>query len=257
MMFDMESFLRENKEAFKKVPLLRKQLKVIRNEIKRGKIRQFYHWLTAGHILRYLRIRQWLRTKNQKYLQVGGGTHIKKGEEWLNGDLIAGDIYLDASKRLPFPKNSLDVIFTEQFFEHLSQEDGLKFLNEAYRVLKPMGIIRQSTPDLEKLIDIYQDQNETVTLSTAVARHMKNHRKNVDYAKSTGCQFINDLFRLWGHQFIYDQASLETITEEAGFKNIRWVTFGHSELPSLRDLERHANEEWMKDGLTMICEAEK
>lgn len=257
MKFWINSLIQNTKEGLKKNPLLRKKLIFIRNQVKRGTIRQLYHWLTAGHILRYLRVRRWLRAKNKKYLQVGGGHHIKSGEEWLNADLIGGDIYLNASKKLPFPDHSLDIIFTEQFFEHLPQENGINFLNEAYRVLKTGGILRQATPDLEKLVTLYQNNNENVALSTAVNRHLRNHRKNVDYAKATGCQFINDIFRLWGHQFIYDQASLETITEEAGFKKIRWPTFGKSEFHYLRQLERHADEEWMKDGFTMICEAEK
>ena len=214
-------------------------------------------WFYSGHIVRWWHILKWLQGEHKKCLQVGGGRHLKSGQEWLNGDLIAGDIYLDATKKLPFPDDSLDVIFTEQFFEHLSQEDGLHFLKEAYRVLKCGGILRQSTPDLEGLVTVYQDKNKLVSQAEAVSRHIQNHRKSTPYARATGCQFINDLFRLWGHKFLYDKETLEAITKEVGFKKFRWVNFGESDNPNLKNLERHANVEWMKNAFVMIYEAEK
>jgi predicted SAM-dependent methyltransferase len=241
----MKSWHKQIKALIRQIPLIKK----IPNQQK--------FWLRYGHFIKQRRIHKWLQREHTKCLQVGGGIHIKSGQEWLNGDLIAGDIYLDATKQLPFPDNSLDVIFTEQFFEHLSQQDGLYFLSETYRVLKPGGILRQSTPDLEGLVAVYQDQNKFVSRSEAVARHIRNHRKNTPYAKSTGCQFINDVFRLWGHKFIYDQDTLKAITKEAGFQKFQWVNFGESENPFLTNLERHASVEWMKNAFVMIYEAEK
>lgn len=49
---------------------------------------------------------------------------------------------------LPLPDNSVEVIFHEDFLEHLSQRDTILFLAETWRVLKKGGVHRISTPDL-------------------------------------------------------------------------------------------------------------
>ena len=229
----------------------------LRFSFAKGKSKQILHFLTRGHLFRRYRIKKYLFVKRNtfKKLQIGGGYHTK--HNWINGDIIAGNIYLNATKKLPFPDNSLDFIFTEQFIEHITQEDAITFMHEAYRILKPGGVIRQSTPDMEKLILVYQDNNPEVDLGTAVTRHMRNHRRNTPFVKPCGCQFLNDFFRLWGHQFIYDRDSMLMLTKEAGFRNFRWVAFGKSDNADLKHLERHANVEWMKNGISMFCEAEK
>jgi predicted SAM-dependent methyltransferase len=238
-------------------PFCKSFLLKIHRQLKSGKPQVFFHFLTSGHLIRWCRIRKWINRKGEKLLQIGGGRHLKVGEEWLNGDIIAGQIYLNAAKNLPFSDNSVDAIFTEHFFEHLSQREAIRFLDEACRILKPSGILRQSTPDLEKIILIYQDKNDVVSLAEVVERHIYHHRRNDSYASRSGCQLINDIFRLWGHKFIYDKSTLEKITVSAGFRKFRWVSFGKSEFESLENLERHADLEWMKEGLTMLYEAVK
>lgn len=245
------------KGQIRQYPLMLKSTRYILAEVRGGNVRRFVHWLVAGHAIKYWRVKNWLRVSQPKYLQVGGGRHLKKGGNWINGDIINGEIYLNATKRLPFPNESVDTIFTEQFIEHLSQPEALYFLNEAYRVLKTGGIIRQSTPDLGKLMTLYEDRNDQVSLSTAIARHMRNHRNNVVYADATGCQLLNDIFRLWGHQFIYDKEALQSVTEQVGFREFHWVSFGKSDHDFLKNLERHADEEWMKNGIVMAGEARK
>lgn len=104
-------------------------------------------------------------------LHVGCGPRILKG--WINIDLLFepyenylkyyGDTYysenqrgdyndfisLDAGKNiLPFLDNTVDVIFSEDFIEHLSQKNQIFFLAECYRVLKPGCVNRINTPDL-------------------------------------------------------------------------------------------------------------
>ena len=104
-------------------------------------------------------------------VHVGCGPRILKG--WINVDLsyepyhsymqyytdqfypesIRGDqsdfYAIDVTKQpLPFPDNSVDVIFHEDFLEHLSQRDQVLFLAETFRILKKGGVHRVNTPDL-------------------------------------------------------------------------------------------------------------
>lgn len=245
------------KAILDRFPTFRRAIIGLRNDARSGQIRRLMHWVIAGHIVRFLRVAFWLRESSPRYLQIGGGQHTIANENWLNGDWVAGDVYLNAANRLPFPDNSLDIVFTEQFVEHLSQPDAQRFLEEAHRILKKGGLLRQSTPDLEKLIGVYMDSNSEVSTADAVSRHMRNHRRHDSYARASSLQFFNDVFRLWGHQYIYDRETFREITEEAGFNEFRWVEFGHSEVDCLCGLERHADEEWMKNGIVMIAEGVK
>ena len=60
-------------------------------------------------------------------------------------DFIVWDI---TEQPLPLPNDSVDVVFHEDFLEHLSQRGQVVFLAEILRVLKPGGIHRVNTPDL-------------------------------------------------------------------------------------------------------------
>jgi len=215
-------------------------------------VKKTRHFLCCGHIIRYFKIRKYLSSVNSQHcLQIGGGKHTIEG--WLNADIIAGDIYLDATKRLPFPNNSFEYIFAEQFIEHISFQDSQRFLAEAYRILKDDGVIRLATPDLPLLIQIYQDTNSHVTQEQAMARHRRNHNSEL----STPGHFLNDLFRLWGHKFIYDEETLKLVLESVGFRNISRCNFGESTSALLFNREQHADFDWMKYGFILILEGKK
>ena len=216
-------------------------------------MRQFILYFLHVHLLRRRVIRKYLSDSDSgpRRLQIGGGRHTIEG--WLNGDIIGGDIYLDATQPLPFPNHSLDFIFAEQFIEHISLDNSRKLLKECHRAMRAGGVIRLATPDLESLIQTYRDENPNVTLKQAMERHRKGHNQ----ALSTSCHFFNNCLRLWGHKFIYDEMTLKDVLEEAGFTNITRHQFGESRYRELVGKERHADVEWMKYGWTLILEGEK
>jgi len=220
-------------------------------DVKKGKSKQLWHFITHGIPWRKFVIKRYIKNQGLKKLQIGGGYHTKAG--WLNGDLIAGDIYLNAAKKFPFPDATFDVIFAEQFIEHLNLATGLFCLKECNRVLKHGGTIRLSTPDMKKLILFYSDENPEVDCETAMARHKRNHNPRL----TTVCHFLNDFFRLWGHTFIYDEETLLLHLGSAGFTNIDRKRFDCSDNPHLQKLEIHADVEWMKNAFQLVLEAEK
>jgi len=224
--------------------------KYILHNFKKGSIKRFLHYLQKGHIIRKIIITKHLTKKNIN-LQIGGGIHNING--WLNGDLIGGNIYLNASKILPFPNKSIDFIFTEQFIEHLSLNDARKFTKEAYRILKKNGVLRISTPDLDLLYMVYHDKNPYVRLNDALMRHKRLHNHKL----INSCEFINDYFHLWGHKFIYNEDCLRFILLDAGFSDIKRCSFSDSNFVTLKNKERHADCKWMKKGWTLILEAKK
>ncbi|MDN5940314.1 MAG: methyltransferase domain-containing protein [Nitrospira sp.] len=117
------------------------------------------------------RLRQVLADRPVTKLHVGCGPRILKG--WINIDLAFepferylqyyGDEFyseevrggrsdffaLDVTREgIPFDDNTVDVIFHEDFIEHLDQRGQILFLAETLRVLKPGGVHRVNTPDL-------------------------------------------------------------------------------------------------------------
>jgi hypothetical protein len=52
-------------------------------------------------------------------------------------------------------------------------------------------------------------------------------------------QVVNNAFRNWGHQFIYDEATLRGSMESAGFKDVARMEVGCSSDPNLQGIENH------------------
>lgn len=77
------------------------------------------------------------------------GCGQKHLEGYINIDMIApADLVCKIGKEpLPFEDNSVEAIEADNFLEHLSNEEFLYTLNEAWRVMKPRGVFRIRVPD--------------------------------------------------------------------------------------------------------------
>jgi SAM-dependent methyltransferase len=67
-------------------------------------------------------------------------------------------IFHDLASPLPFADGSFDGIYACRVMEHLSPKDGDRFAAELCRLLKPGGVCRLSTPDLEEIAEEYLKQ---------------------------------------------------------------------------------------------------
>jgi SAM-dependent methyltransferase len=56
---------------------------------------------------------------------------------------------------IPYPDQHFDVVYHSHVLEHIRPKDVPAFLRECHRVLKPGGITRIATPDLEQLCAVY------------------------------------------------------------------------------------------------------
>lgn len=170
-----------------------------------------------------------------KKLHIGCGIHTMEG--WLNSDYFpkTGDtIFLDATSRFPFEDNSFDFIFSEHMIEHISYADGYNMISECFRVLKPSGKIRISTPDLEFLINLYQKDKSDLQ-KEYIQWTSKSYNRNAPYPDDTFV--INNFFRSWGHLFIYDSKTLGASMERAGFTKIQNMEINQSEDEAFKNLE--------------------
>jgi predicted SAM-dependent methyltransferase len=187
-------------------------------------------------------------------LNIGSGDH-PLGPDWINADLMphAGGLYMDATKRFPFRDGEIDRIFSEHMIEHVPLAGGLAMLGECYRVLRPGGRIRISTPSLEFLFGLWQRPTEETE------RYVKWACRIFSPAAPVCAEtVINNFVRAWGHQFIWSREMLVIAMTDIGFRAVASPKIGESEDPEFVGLE---NASRMPEGYlqleTMTIEAEK
>ena len=91
-----------------------------------------------------------------RYLNVGCGERFHP--EWVNLDIhpaAPGVQKWDLSRDLPFGEGSFEVVYHSHVLEHFSREDGLRMLQQCFRVMRSGGIVRVAVPDLEKIARLY------------------------------------------------------------------------------------------------------
>jgi predicted SAM-dependent methyltransferase len=214
-------------------------------------LKQFY-WRT----IRGGRIQNYLRSHPVRKLQLGSSFTPLDG--WLNTDLIPelpGVVYLDATRQFPFRDDTFDYVACEHMIEHIDYDSGTAMLQESFRVLKPGGAIRIATPDLRVLLRLNElektpDQTEYIEWIASKLFPRITHCKSAFV--------INNAFRCWGHQFLYDAETLKAALEYCGFANFRDHKPGQSDDSHLRGIESHGTHmgsETINQFETLVVEA--
>lgn len=205
----------------------------------------------------YWRIKNYFKNHNIKKLHLGAGTNILEG--WCNTDIIPNlkiGVFLDARKKFPFKDNSFDYIFSEHMIEHLKLRDGIHLIKECFRVLKPGGKLRISTPSLGYLIELYNPEKNEIQKSE-IMRIVDMVFSDIKIYQDTFV--INNFFRNWGHKFIYDYKVLCELMKREGFANTRQCQVKESSDKNLQNLEAHGKfiSEEINKLQTFIIEGEK
>jgi predicted SAM-dependent methyltransferase len=210
--------------------------------------RGLLHYARRGHSVRRRIIEAYLAASDEPCLHFGAGP--KRIEGWLNSDLIAGDVYLDLGRPLPFPDGGLAYMFGEHVFGCLSEPQAMAMLSEAHRVLRPGGVLRLTTPDLEKLIALYRDENPVVRRDDYI-RYLEEETGKPARRRA---QMLNDLLRLWSIRYTYDEEDLVAKLREAGFVEVQRVEPGESAHAALKGVERHGDP-WVNRAEALCIEA--
>ncbi len=144
-----------------------------------------------------------------------GNTHIPG---FLNMDIKkthATDIEGDIRFLTGFDNNSVDLIFASNVIEHFGKLELSGLFNRWYDVLKPEGILRLSTPDLEAVFKYYEQTKDLVGC----------------YDTLYGGQANEFSFHKWGWDFETLRKNLETV----GFKNIHRYDRSKTEHADIQD----------------------
>jgi predicted SAM-dependent methyltransferase len=105
---------------------------------------------------------------------------------------------IDVSRGLPLPDACAEVVFHEDFIEHLSQRDAVGFLAEAHRVLQDGGVHRVNSPNL--------------------ASSMRDHS---DFTRGLAGTYTAEWDR-WHHRNVFTPRYLEEIALTVGYSRVRF-----------------------------------
>jgi predicted SAM-dependent methyltransferase len=133
-----------------------------------------------------------------------------KNIEWNRNNKIN---FANASKKLPFKNDSIDVIYSSHMLEHLSRSEAINFIFEVRRSLSNGGILRISVPDLRKLVERYIGNSDADVFveNTLLADVKLNSIK--DKLKLLVIGFRH-------HQWMYDGKSLSKLLLDCGFTRV-------------------------------------
>jgi SAM-dependent methyltransferase len=219
------------------------------------------HYLARGHVMRRLYIARYLSAHLVRKVQFAPGELPTTQAGWLTADVITGDIYCDARRRLPFPSNSLDFAFSEHFLEHLTFGEALRFLAEVRRILKPGGVLRASLPDFRKLVRLYL-RHDGDYLSQFHAQLLEWTPRPRDgwldgRSRLLPAEAMNVHLYGFDHHALWDAELLMEITRALGFTECTEQPAGESPYPELRGLERHGEVDKLNEDYVTTFEIAK
>lgn len=227
-------------------------------------------------------IDNYLRQHSVRKLQIGAGKNPLPG--WLNTDLepvSPAIMQLNATEPFPFADEVFDYVFSEHMIEHIPYRGALTMLGECFRILKPGGRIRIATPDITQIASLcgavlngeqkryigwsmdhlglyapekseFQKRRPEWALDV---HHLRQFfpRKDEDPA----CFVVNNFFRSYGHQFLYDFRTLRAAMQATGFADVQQFRPGQSDDPVFCGVETHGRHigDAINDFETMVLEA--
>lgn len=147
-------------------------------------------------------------------LTAADGTRTESGHVYKVDD-AAYFTEMDIAAPLPVADATVDWVFAEHLIEHVSLKVGVAWLTEVHRILRPGGVLRLTTPDLRIYAQSYLNGDG----------FFAKHRRRMNRALTgvapamppRGAFMFNQLFYVYGHRWLFDEAELRHALTSAGF----------------------------------------
>ena len=120
--------------------------------------------------------------------------------------------------------------------EHLSKEESVSFLNEAFRVLEPGGILRVVVPDLKLAVNFYvqtQDADNFMEKMFIAPPPINTIKEKISLFFTGYRQ----------HQWMYDEKSLSKLIKKIGFRQVFILKAGETNILNPHNLNLHERSE--------------
>lgn len=144
---------------------------------------------------------------------------------------------LDVLKPLPFAAQSFNWVYAEHLIEHLTLEDGIRWLNQIRRILAPGGLLRLTTPDLRRYLEGYLYENGFFARHRQCLIELGAPQEEIPGRKAF---MVNQIFQFFGHRWLYDIDELRYALRSAGFSDTNIVerVFHQGAIPTVAELDR-------------------
>lgn len=153
---------------------------------------------------------------------------------WENWDILDLEVFakgngykfrrVDVTKPLLTMDSTVDCITAHHIVEHLTRDEAELFARECFRVLKPGGVVRFSTPDSLKLAKSYID-GTLITNFSPINGGVEGARDNADAYWNLSTS---------NHKTYHDENTLKQLFLNAGFKDVYVSEFDSSKSDSIR-----------------------
>ena len=150
----------------------------------------------------------------------------------------------DITKRFPWEDNSVDVLFSCHGIEHVDLMGGINYMQEAFRVLKPGGVLRTVCPMADKLIQFEgHDEVDKNYVKTSLEIYYPGESIALRELGITftdhGLPFLLDsLLKKHLHKFVWSSDLMVRVLESIGFSEVTVPQIGESFFDESNCLER-------------------
>ncbi|MBL4604121.1 MAG: methyltransferase domain-containing protein [Flavobacteriaceae bacterium] len=172
------------------------------------------------------------------------GSGINCPEDWINVDMIAGDMRLNLCWELPFQEDSLKFVYAAHTFEHLDYHTSARrLLKEIHRILKPGGVVRLAVPDMEAYTTAYIENNTAFFEAYEKARPEFGSRAGYRTPMSKVMMMAGSAIKPSGwfeHKMGYDFETLSQLFMDAGFSKCERSNFEASTHQALREIDSYS-----------------
>ena len=178
-------------------------------------------------------------------LEVGG---LKRRDGWLMVNINAvTPYYMDGTKPWIFEDGALSHVYADNMIEHVPLAGGRVFFAEAYRCLRPGGIIRLVTPDVRTHVEMYLNGADVVKSPLA------DEYRKLGVVIEHPIDLLRTPIGEFGHHagYVYDFETLDAELQRAGFAPAVRRELQESDDPMLRGLEERPTH----GSLQMVVEA--
>lgn len=174
-------------------------------------------------------IKELLKGSRPIKLELGAGDRSMEG--WTSVDMNDNcALNLDLTAPIPFPDNSVGMIYSCHVLEHFKYTELIKLLEECLRILKPGGSFSASVPNARIYLNAYHDPDNFNPGIYCRYKPAYNFNSKIDY--------VNYMAYMDGHhKHMFDEENIIVILEKVGFKHVMLRDFDKTLDLEVRDFQ--------------------